>query len=139
MNNLTDAGEAQLLTWQLTNTAVSRPIAWYVSLHIGPTTDAGPAANEVVGNGYARKPVGGATGFTVSGTEPTQAVNPSLLSFGPCVTADWGLVTHAGVWTALTGGTCLWTGPLMESKTIAVNDSLTISAGALVLQLDPVE
>ena len=134
MNELTDAGEAQLLTWQLTATPVTRPTAWYVSLHTGPTTEASPGDNELVGNGYARKPVVG--GFTVSGADPSLAVNPETLVFGPCSPLPWGVVTHGGVWTAVTGGVCLWTGPLDEEKLVRRNDSLTILAGALALQFD---
>jgi len=135
-NNLTDAGENLLLTWLLTNGAATRPTAWYASLHVGAATEAAPATNEIAGNGYARQAVGGASGFTVSGTAPTQAVNPAILTFGPNTTTNWGTVTDAGVWSAVTAGVGYWTGALAASKAVAVGDSLTIAASALVLQLD---
>jgi hypothetical protein len=137
-NNLTDAGEALVLTWLMSNGAATRPTAWYASLHVGAATEASPQTNEVsTSNGYARQAVGGASGFTVSGTAPTQGVNPALLTFGPNTTTNWGVVDNAGIWSTASGSTgSLWTGVLAASKTVAIGDSLTIAASALVVQLD---
>ena len=141
-NNLTDVGENQLLVWQLSNGtltgATARPTAWYVSLHTTTTTgptEASPTTDEVsTANGYARQQVGGASGFTVTGSS---ASNPATLTFGPNTTSNWGTITHAGVFTAVSGANYgLWTGTLTASKTVNIGDSLTIAASALTLTLD---
>ena len=44
-------------------------------------------------------------------------------------------MASVGVFTAASGGDCLWTGALAAPRTIDVGDSLTIAAGALTQTL----
>ena len=125
MSNLTNFSENQLLVWQLTNGAVTRPTAWFVGVGTGHTDIT--LTGEPSGNGYARQAI------TFSVTNDT-ATNTALLVFGPASVA-WGSMASVGVFSAASGGDCLWTGALAAPRTIDVGDSLTIAAGALTQTL----
>ena len=125
-NNLTDYGETQLLTWQLTTTATTRPTAWYLAVGTGNTDIT--LTGEPSGNGYSRQSVT----FTVSGDTAT---NSGAITFGPNTTSAWGTMASVAIFDASTGGNCLWAGPLTDAKAIAVGDSLTIAASALTVSL----
>jgi len=125
-NNLTDYGENQLLVWQLTTTAITRPTAWYLAVGTGNTDIT--LTGEPSGNGYTRQSVT----FTV--TNDT-AENSGAITFGPNTTSNWGTMASVAIFDASTGGNCLWAGSLTDAKAIAVGDSLTIAAGALTVSL----
>jgi hypothetical protein len=125
MSNITNFGENQLLVWQLTAGAVSRPTAWYVGAGTGHT-DTG-LTGEPSGNGYARQVVS----FTVTNDAAT---NSALLVFGPA-SASWGSMASVAVFDAVTGGNCLWAGALTTARTVDTGDSLTIAASALSLTI----
>lgn len=125
MSNLTNFSENQLLAWQLTAGAVTRPTAWHVGVGTGHT-DTG-LTGEPSGNGYARQ----AVTFTVTNDVAT---NSALLVFGPA-SASWGSMASVAVFDASTGGNCLWSGALTTARTVDSGDSLTIAASALSLTL----
>lgn len=125
-NNLTDYGENQLLVWQLTTTAITRPTAWYLGVGTGNTDIT--LTGEPSGNGYARQ----AVSFTVTADTAT---NSGAITFGPNTTSAWGTMASVAIFDASTGGNCLWAGPLTDAKAIAVGDSLTIAIGALSVTL----
>ncbi|MFM7066565.1 MAG: hypothetical protein ACKO0U_07050 [Gammaproteobacteria bacterium] len=125
-NNLTDYGENQLLVWQLTTTAITRPTAWYLGVGTGNTDIT--LTGEPSGNGYARQ----AVSFTVTADTAT---NSGAITFGPNTTSAWGTMASVAIFDASSGGNCLWAGPLTDAKAIAVGDSLTIAIGALSVTL----
>jgi hypothetical protein len=125
MSNLSNFSENQLLVWQLTNGAVTRPTAWFVGVGTGHT-DTG-LTGEPSGNGYARQ----AVSFSVT---DDVATNTALLVFGPA-SASWGSMASVAVFDAATGGNCLWSGALAAARTVDVGDSLTVAASALSLTL----
>ena len=114
------------IKWLMTAAAVTRPTAWYVALHTADPGETG-ATGELVGNGYARQ----SAAFTSNGDGTVD--NDATITFGPNTTTNWGTVTHVSVWTASSGGNCLYKGALAASKTVNVGDSLDIAAAALVL------
>jgi len=119
--------ETNVLTWTFTNSAVTRPTAWYVGLF---TTDPGEAqgGTEVSGGSYVRE----AVTFTVSGDTAT---NSAAIEW-PVATATWGTITHIAVYDASTSGTQIAYAALTNSKTIASGDVLRIPAGDLDVTLD---
>lgn len=121
MSNLSNFSENQLLVWQLTAGAVTRPTAWFIGVGTGHT-DTG-LTGEPTGNGYERR----AVSYSVTNDV---ASNTSLLVFGPA-SAAWGNIASVALFDAATGGNCLWTGALAAARTVDVGDSLTIAAGAL--------
>lgn len=126
------------------NTAPTTPATVYVSLHTADPTDAG-TGTEVSGGSYAR--VSCTTGTSGSGagsvfTAPAvsgstyETHNSSAITF-PTPSANWGTVTHFGIFTASSGGTMIASGALSTSRTINNGDSApSFAASALTVTLD---
>lgn len=127
MSALSNHAENLLMTWLMTGDAASRPTAWYVALHTGDPGEAG-SANEVSGNGYARQ----AASWTAPDAGASE--NAGAITF-TAAGGDWGAIAHASIWTAASGGQCLWKGAA-TAKTIADGDSYRFAAGALTVSLD---
>jgi hypothetical protein len=119
--------ETNVLTWTFTNSAVTRPTAWYLGLFTAAPGEAG-GGTEVSGGSYARE----AVTFSVSGDTAT---NTAAIEFA-VATADWGTITHVAVFDASTGGNQIAYAALTTSKTIATGDVLRVPAGDLDITLD---
>jgi hypothetical protein len=119
--------ETNVLTWTFTNSAVTRPTAWYLGLFTAAPGEAG-GGTEVSGGAYARE----AVTFSVSGDTAT---NTAAIEF-PVATANWGTITHVAVFDASTGGTQIAYAALTTSKTISTGDVLRVPAGDLDITLD---
>lgn len=119
--------ETNVLTWALTNSAVTRPTSWYIGLF---TTDPGEAGSgtEVSGGSYART----AVTFSVAGDT---ASNTADVEFA-AATASWGTVTHLAVFDASTGGNIIAYGALSASKAIGTGDIFRVAAGDLDITLN---
>lgn len=131
MTALTDFGESLAIRYLFDDVGVSRPPAWFVALHTADPTETGSTGEvSTTANGYSR--------VAATFTEDTNGLvdNDALLTFGPNTGTAWGTITHISVWDAVTSGNCLVKGALSSSVAIAVNDSLTIAAGALDISLD---
>jgi len=119
--------ETELLDHVFANNAYTSPSAVYVSLHTAnPDEDASGA--EVSGGGYVRQ----AGSFTVSGNTAT---TDAAIEY-PTATADYGTVTHVGIWDASTSGNMLAYAALTASKTISSGDVFRIPTGDLDITLD---
>jgi hypothetical protein len=104
--------------------------ARFVSLHTGDPGDTGTL--EVVGGGaYARQP---AT-FTKTGSNPTVAANSAVIQF-PTAIADWGVISHFGLWTNATGGTFLGGWPVTTPKAVGPDDTARWEVGKLRIGTD---
>ena len=125
--SLSNTYETNILTWALTNSAVTRPTAWYVGLFTTDPTDAG-TGTEVSGGSYARV----AVTMTVSGDT---ASNSAAVEFA-AATASWGTVTHLAVFDASSGGNIIAHGALTASKSIGSGDIFRIATGDLDITLD---
>lgn len=130
MSAFSAAVETAILGHMLGSTTWAKPAARWVALHLADPTDAALAATEVAGSGYAR--VQHADPFAVSGKTAT---NTLALQF-PVALGDWGLISHASVWSASTGGTMLAHGPLEVPRSVLIGDILSYAAGKLSLTVD---
>jgi len=119
--------ETRVLTWVFTTDAATRPTEWHVGLFTSNPGEDG-SGTEVATGAYARQ----SAAFTVTGNT---ASNSAALEY-PTATADYGTVTHIGVFDASTGGNLISYAPLNTSKTIATGDVLRIPAGDLDITLD---
>jgi hypothetical protein len=126
MGALTDDGEVAGLKFLTAQGGTVSAI--YVGLCTSATTpdDATPGT-AVSGGSYARQ----AASFSVPASGSCS--NSADLVFTNMPTAT---VTYIELYTASTGGTRLWYGPLASSKSVASGDTFTIPAGSLVLSLD---
>ena len=128
MSAASDYTENLALTYLLTSGSATRPTAWYVGLHTADPTDAGTGAEvSTSGTAYTRKTVA----FTV--TNDT-ASNSGTVTFN-AATANWGTISHVGVWDAASGGNLLFHGSVTSAKTIETGDTFQISTGNLDITL----
>lgn len=98
----------------------SRPANLWVSLHTG--TPGLTGANEVSGGSYARVQVdpGNARWSDEAAVGTTK--NVSDIEF-PAPTANWGSITHGGLWDAASGGNFIAKAPLATNKTVNDGDA----------------
>ena len=125
--SLSNTFETDVLEWLFTDTSVTRPTAWYVGLFTTDPTDAG-TGTEVSGGSYVRK----AATFSVTGDTATTTAAVEW----PVATADWGTITHIGVYDASTAGNLIAYAALTASKTINTDDVFRIPAGDLDITID---
>lgn len=110
----------------------------YIALVTTTPTDTNPGT-EVTAAEYARRP------WTVGYTQgnPTEATNTNNVEF-PGATSNWGMVSHAVVYDALTGGNYLGymefrdpndtNAPL--AKSVTSGDIVRFNTGTLIFRLD---
>ena len=127
--SLSNTFETTVLTWLLTNSAATRPTAWYVALFTSnPAEDASGTEVSTTGTAYARQSVT----FSVSGNT---ASNTAAIEF-PTATASYGTVTHVGVFDASSGGNLIAYAALTTSKAIDTGDVMRIPASDLGVTMD---
>lgn len=121
--------ETKVLDHVFGGTAYTAPSTLYLALHTAsPAEDGSGTEVSTSGTAYARATVT----FTTSGntTSNTAAVEYST------ATANFGTVSHVGVWDASTGGNLLCYAALTSSKTIETGDVFRVPAGDLDISLD---
>jgi len=121
--------ETELLDHVFTNSAYTAPSTLYLALHTAsPAEDGSGAEVSTSGTAYARQTVT----FTVSGNTAT---TDAAVEY-PTATANFGTVTHIGVWDASTAGNLIAYAALTTSKTIETGDVFRVPAGDLDITLD---
>lgn len=128
--NIGDTTTDGTVTWlTLKQGYPKRPL--YVSLHTADPTDAGTGA-EVAGGSYARVAVQPAdANWTGASATDGNTDNVAAITF-PAPTANWGIVTHFGIWDRPTGGNLITFGTITPNKTINNGDSApSFAIGAL--------
>lgn len=121
--------ETELLDHVFTNSAYTAPSTLYLALHTAsPAEDGSGAEVSTSGTAYARQTVT----FTVSGNTATTSAAVEY----PTATANFGTVTHVGVWDASTAGNLIAYAALTTSKTIETGDVFRVPAGDLDITLD---
>lgn len=99
------------------------PATLYVSLHTSAPGLTG--ANEVTGNAYARQVI--AFGANTAGA----GSNSSAPTFPAPTPANWGTVTHFGIWDASTVGNLLFADALTASVATSIGVPVTAPIGNL--------
>lgn len=155
MSAMSDKLENSLIDWLFRAQALgitgasagagSGPTSLYVALLTAAPSDAG-GGTEVSGGSYARVTYASSlanwagtqsAGSTTasSGTSGTTS-NNNAITF-PAPSANWGVVTHFGIYDASSGGNLLFWGALSQSKTINNGDAApSFAAGQLSVQID---
>lgn len=128
--SFTDFSESLVLNFLLTTNTITRPTQFYVGLFTTATGETG-GGTEITGGDYVREEAS----FNVSGTAPTSAVNTAAIEF-PTATANWGEITHIGLFDAASAGNMLVHASLDVAKTISIGDVFRIPAGDLEITLD---
>jgi len=144
MSDFTNYLENKLID-HLFRSATYTPSTLYVGLITAVTDKDAGTVTEVTGGSYARVAVtktdaswkgshGSATGNS-SGTNGTCS-NASAITF-PAPTANWGTVSHFGLWDASTSGNLLVCAALTSSKTVSNGGAApSFAIDALTIQVD---
>ena len=127
MSAMSNYLENALVNATLRNTTYTSPATVYVGLFTTDPTDAG-SGTEVSGGSYARQ---SATFAAPSNGASSTSADVTF----PQATANWGTVTHFGVFDASSAGNLLYHGALTTSKTIETGDVFKISSGNLTVTL----
>lgn len=140
MSAMSDYLENKLVDHVFRGQAYTIPVI-YVGLLTAAPSDSG-GGTEVSGNNYARVKAAASAAQALTDWKSTQnndvastgttgnTTNTNSVTF-PTPSATWGVVTHIGVYDALTGGNLLLYGSLTISKTINQSDTVTFPAAAL--------
>ena len=127
MSAISNYLENALVNATLRNTAYTSPTTVYVGLFTTDPTDAG-SGTEVSGGSYVRQ---SATFAAPSNGASSTSADVTF----PQATANWGTVTHFGIYDASTAGNLMYHGALTTSKTIETGDVFKISSGNLTVTL----
>lgn len=155
MAAMTDFLENKLIDWLFRGQAIgitgasaaagTGPTSLYVGLLTAAPSDTG-GGTEVSGGSYARVAVSSSTTnwagtqaaastAVSSGTSGTTS-NNGTITF-PAPTANWGSITHFGIYDATSGGNLLIHGALSIAKTVNNGDAApSFAAAALTFQID---
>lgn len=128
MASMSDYLENKVIDHVNGTAAYTSPSTVYVALFTSPTSDSG-GGTEVSGGSYARQSI--TFGPASSGT----AVSNVNIVF-PKATAAWGVITHAAIMDAASGGNMLFHGPLNSSREIKTNDQFQFASGDITNSID---
>jgi len=123
MSAMSDYLENKVLDHVLGTTSYTMPTTVYIGLSTATFADDN-SGTELTGGSYARQSI--AFDAAASGTTD----NTSAVDF-PVATANWGTVSHYGLFDASSGGNLLVHGAFASSKTVETGDVLRIGAGEL--------
>lgn len=136
MGALTNYAEDETIKHIFRTGSFTKPAGLYVGLFTAAPGEAG-GGTEVTGGSYARvsSAPSDANWTATTGGDGTTS-NASALTF-PAPTANWGNVTHWGIFDAATGGNLLVYAALTTPKTINNGDAApSFGVGALTFQID---
>jgi hypothetical protein len=118
--------ETKIIDATLRNTSYSSPATVYLALFTTDPTDAG-TGTEVSGGGYERKAI------TFTDANPTLSAADVVF---PTATADWGEITHWGIFDAETEGNLLYHGAFATPRTIVTDTTIIAKAGQISIGVD---
>ncbi len=137
MSEASDYVENQILDFYLNQGtgaggSITAPSNIYLGLHTADPTDAGSGAEvSTSGTGYGRVEI--TDKFSnASGTGGSLSSNADITGF-TADGANWGTITHIGIWDASTSGNLLFHTALDSSATVNNGDSFQISSGNLTV------
>jgi hypothetical protein len=125
--SFSDYLETKVLDHVFAGTSYTAPSTLYVALFTAAPSDSG-GGTEVSGGGYARQTIA----FTTSGDTTS---NNAAVEF-PTATANYGTVTHVGIYDASSAGNLMAWAALTSSKTIETGDVFRIPSGDLDITLN---
>ena len=120
--------ETEILDHVFAGAAYTAPSTKYLALFTAVADGEAGSVTEVSGGGYARQTVA----FTTSGNTTS---NNAAVEF-PTATANYGTVTHVGVYDASSSGNLMADASLSSSKTIETGDVFRVPSGDLDITLN---
>lgn len=130
MASASDYLEAAVLDHIFGITTFTDPASLYVALFTAAPSDSG-GGTEVSGNAYARVQV---TNDGTTWTRTTSTISNAIaITFAAPSPANWGTVTHWGVFDAASAGNLLFHAALTNSRSTSVGVALSFAIGALTV------
>lgn len=121
--------ETKVLDHVFGGTAYTAPATLYLALFTAnPNEDGSGTEVSTSGTGYARQSVA----FTISGNT---ASNTAAVEY-PTATANYGTVSHVGIYDASSAGNLIAYAALTSSKSIETGDVFRVPTGDLDITLD---
>ena len=120
--------ETEILDHVFAGASYTAPGTKYLALFTAIADGEAGSVTELSGNAYARQSVA----FTTSGNTTS---NNAAVEF-PTATANYGTVTHVGVYDAQTSGNLMAYATLSSSKTIDTGDVFRVPSGDLDITLN---
>lgn len=120
--------ETEILDHVFAGSAYTAPTTKYLALFTAVADGETGSVTEVSGGGYARQTVA----FTTSGNTTS---NNAAVEF-PTATANYGTVTHVGVYDASSSGNLMAYAALSSNKTIETGDVFRVPSGDLDITLN---
>ena len=120
--------ETEILDHVFAGAAYTAPGTHYLALFTAVADGETGSVTEVSGGGYARQTVA----FTTSGNTTS---NNAAVEF-PTATANYGTVTHVGVYDASSSGNLMAYAALSSKKTIETGDVFRVPSGDLDITLN---
>jgi hypothetical protein len=131
MSQMSDYLEGQIRAHMFRTATFTKPTVIAISLHTADPGETG--TNEVSGGAYARvtrNPLD--ANWTAASATDGLTDNAAALTFPAPVGANWGVITHFGVWDAAVAGNYLCRGPITPNKTVNDGDAApSFAIGAL--------
>lgn len=130
MSAASDYLELKLLDHSLGTASFTAPSNVYVGLFTSsPGDDDSGTEVSDVGTAYTRKIA------TFAAATGGSASTNATITFD-AATANWGTISHIGIYDASSAGNLLFHGAVTTSKTIETGDTFQISSGNLTISLD---
>ncbi len=120
--------ETEILDHVFAGAAYTAPGTHYLALFTALADGEAGSVTEVSGGGYARQSVA----FTTSGNTTS---NNAAVEY-PTATANYGTVTHVGVYDASSSGNLMAYAALSSNKTIETGDVFRVPSGDLDITLN---
>ena len=120
--------ETEILDHVFAGAAYTAPGTHYLALFTAVADGETGSVTEVSGGGYARQTVA----FTTSGNTTS---NNAAVEY-PTATANYGTVTHVGVYDASSSGNLMAYAALSSNKTIETGDVFRVPSGDLDITLN---
>lgn len=132
MSKMSDYLEVELRKHIFRTGSFTKPSELHISLHTADPTDDASGA-EVSGGAYARVQLDPAdANWTAASATDGVTDNASAITFPAPSGANWGVITHFGIWDAASGGNLLIHGQLTTPKTVNDGDAApSFAIGAL--------
>lgn len=135
MASMSDYLEGQIRAHIFRTASFTKPTHLAVALFTAAPSDSG-GGTEVTGGSYARVDVPPLdANWTAASATNGETDNAAVITF-PTATADWGTVTHVGIYDATTAGNLLFWGALTASKVVSSGDTFSFAIGALTVTFD---
>lgn len=122
--------ETLIMEWLRGSDMPSAPATVYIGLSTADPLDDGSGLAEPVAGGYARQAI--SLGAVVQVGGRAQSTNDAQIDFS--ASADWGLITHAALFDALSAGNLLRHAALDNARNVGSGDTFTILTGALITE-----